>query len=171
MKKIQILIFSTILSCSTLPKGFSPIAPESNIIEKKDLVENRNIYTHSDLVGLFKPKPLHMYVITKDKNKWLRIVFTYTGTDWIFFEKMFLSGKEERIEFSIENYDKFTNVASDASITEKADILIDKSEIKTLKNLFAKPFTLRLRGKYQRDFDYDNCISCLELINYYDSLK
>lgn len=159
-----------IMSCAASQKGYKSISPQSKILVKNDKIEDRSIYSHIDFVGYFSKKSIELYVIKKNKRKYLRIVFTYTGNDWIFFERMILSGDNQKIEYSIDSFDKFTNVNSSASVIEEADLEIEDAKLKVLKNIFSKSFTLRLSGKYYTDEEYRDCAACLELIDFYEKL-
>ncbi|WCL50805.1 hypothetical protein [Leptospira sp. GIMC2001] len=170
MKKIIFILIATTMSCAASQKGYKSISPQSRIIVKNDKIEDRSIYTHEDFVGYFSKKSIELYIIKMGKKKYLRIVFSYTGNDWIFFERMILSGVNEKIEYSIDSFDKFTNVNSNASVIEKADLKIEDAKLKVLKNIFSNSFTLRLSGKYYTDEEYRDCDACLELIDFYEKL-
>ena len=80
------------------------------------------------------------YLGLDDKdNVWLRMVYNYTGSDWVFFEKVILLVDEERHEFSFSYYDvvrdnqgrkvwEYVDTPVDASLRELLAAIADSKE-------------------------------------------
>lgn len=91
-----------------------------------------------------------IYIGQKDGNVWLRLVMSYTGEDWIFFEKAYLSydGKTKQIYFD-KYEDKETD--NDTRVWEWIDVSVDSSLLSFLKEMVnGKEVKMRLSGKYTK---------------------
>lgn len=91
-----------------------------------------------------------IYMGQKDGDVWLRLVMSYTGDDWIFFENAYLSydGNTKQIYFD-EYRDKETD--NDTRVWEWIDVSVDSSLLSFLKEMVnGKEVKMRLSGKYTK---------------------
>ena len=87
-------------------------------------------------------------------NKYLRCVFIYRGSSWIFFDKVVILNQDgEKMEWTMKSYDKKTNVNS-GIVREEYDVLLTYSDAKKLYDFVSSSGTVKLRysGKYYEDY-------------------
>ncbi|MFT5659724.1 MAG: hypothetical protein ACI9TV_000346 [Sulfurimonas sp.] len=124
---------------------------ESSIYKKYNRHTDTTYYSHNNLFG----KNISIYWTKKKKEKsYARIKFSYLGSRWIFFNEVTLvNAAGSRISFHIKSTDISTNVVSDRIVSEKANFLLSKVDIISLKKLFNSPSVdLRLSGKSHKDY-------------------
>lgn len=99
-------------------------------------------YNNSNLTSI--------YIGQKEGRIWLRLVMSYYGDDWIFFENAYLSydGKTKDIYFDKYN-DKETE--SDSSVWEWLDISVNNDILSFLRQMVnGNNIKMRLSGKYTK---------------------
>ena len=82
---------------------------------------------------------------------WLRLIMSYYGDNWIFFDSAYLSYDGNTWEISFNEYeDKKSD--NDSSCWEWIDVGVDEYLLAYLKEMVnGKTLKMRLRGKYQKD--------------------
>lgn len=93
-----------------------------------------------------------IYIGKKGADKpYLRLVMSYYGEGWIFFEKAYLSYDGNAKEITFDNYrDKKTE--NNTKCWEWIDVNVDEETLTFLKKMVeGKSVKMRLTGKYQKD--------------------
>lgn len=123
-------------------------------------------YTNSNLTSI--------YLGDDGSSRWLRLKMSYTGEDWIFFERAYLSyeGNTEEILFS--RYDNKKTENSGGKVWEWIDVGVTK-EVEMFLREFAnsKDAKMRLSGKYTRtrNLSLNERRGILDVLNAYDALQ
>ncbi len=92
-----------------------------------------------------------IYIGQKPSNVWLRLRMSYNGSDWIFFEKAYLSYDGVTQEIVFDKYDD-KDTDSDSGIWEWIDVTPDKTTIAFLRDFCKSPNAkMRFKGKYTKD--------------------
>ena len=123
-------------------------------------------YTNTNLTSI--------YIGDNGSNRWLRLMMSYKGDDWIFFERAYLSydGKTKEIPFN-EYDDKETENGS-GGVWEWIQVSVT-SDIESFLREFAKSKNakMRLTGKYTktRNLTYNERQGILDVLNGYDALE
>lgn len=123
-------------------------------------------YTNTNLTSI--------YLGDNGSRQWLRLMMSYKGNDWIFFDKAYLSyeGNTKEIRFN-EYSDKKTEIGS-GSVWEWIDVSIT-SDVESFLREFAKSrdAKMRLSGKYTRTRNLTNNErqGILDVLNGYDALR
>jgi hypothetical protein len=101
-------------------------------------------YTNSNHVSVYMGK-------TEDTSPWIRLTASYCNSDWIFFEKVYLSYDGNTKEVIFDRYDNKETDHSGGSIWEWIDIKADNDMIKFLW-LLSNGETAKVRfvGKYSK---------------------
>lgn len=88
--------------------------------------------------------------IGKDSSKtWLRLLMSYKGEDWIFFEKAYLSYEGNTIQIPFDKYKEKDSDNSGGYVWEWIDVKVDSSLLSFLKDFSnGKSQKMRLSGKY-----------------------
>lgn len=83
---------------------------------------------------------------------WLRLKMSYTGDNWIFFEKAYLSYDGNTKEIPFDRYENKETENSGGAVWEWIDVSLKDSDIPFLKNLAkSSNAKMRLSGKYTHD--------------------
>ena len=168
-----LLVIAFLLSgCMALvPQGYVPITSQKdeNFYVKYDEFKDVSFVRHKYFFGIYADEPIAIYEV-KDKN--LRVVFKYHGSDWIFFENVTLinsSGNKSVFEF--KTYDKTTDVGSGGIVYESIDLYLSDSEAKKILNTLSAPGNkkVRLSGKYYKDYVLDSpkILALTQIIDHY----
>lgn len=98
-------------------------------------------YTNTNLTSIY---------IGKDASStWLRIKMSYTGDDWIFFEKAFLSYDGNTKELYFDQYQDKKSDNGSGDVWEWIDIKISDDLLSYLRQMVnGKSIKMRLSGKY-----------------------
>lgn len=91
------------------------------------------------------------FYIGKQKNKmpFLRLKMSYSGEDWIFFDKAYISVKGNTREISFNKYKEKKSDNSGGKVWEWIDVPVDDLDSQWAYTLSAYPETkMRLSGKY-----------------------
>lgn len=92
-----------------------------------------------------------VYIGEKESTIWLRLVMSYEGDDWIFFEKAYLSYDGNTKEIVFNKYDDKKTDHDGGNVWEWIDTSLGNSDISFLKNLAESPSAkMRLSGKYTK---------------------
>lgn len=125
-----------------------------------------NHYANTNLTSI--------YIGDNGSSRWLRLMMSYKGDDWIFFEKAYLSydGNTEEIVF-----DKYDNKKTDNgaySVWEWFDITVS-SDIESFLRKFSKSKNAKMRfvGKYTKThtLTWNERQGIRDVLNGYDALK
>lgn len=109
-----------------------------------------------DISGItwYEPKSyrgIKLYIGKKGNEVWLRLKMRYSGKDWIFFDKAYLSYDGNTFQVKFKESDKDSHVSSYAYVYENIDIEVDESLLIYLKEMIdGKVVKMRLSG----DFSY-----------------
>jgi len=170
--KYLLLSFLVLLlnSCATfreyrpdIPEKYTQISENSNIYEYYDEFKNVRFYHYkyffpsSNPISLIKYSPIEVYLVKEPEKKYLRIIFRYRGSEWIFFEKAYLVNSEgDRLIFSFKQYNKTTEVISGVEVREEIDKVLPVNKAKELLSLIGNnkgEIKLRLSGrKYYKEY-------------------
>ncbi len=100
-------------------------------------------YTNTNLTSL--------YIGQNGSSVWLRIMMSYQGEDWIFFENAYLSYEGNTKEIIFDRYENKDTEVGDGGVWEWIDVTVDESDIPFLRNLAKSTDSkMRLSGKYTR---------------------
>lgn len=130
---------------------------------KKDDVKNIKFYRPEaipcDWQGNRQPNVRSFvlpYIGIRDENVWLRLLYNYTGEDWVFFEKVIFAIDDERYT---KNFD-FTDITRDNSgrkVWEFVDTEVTDSDQKLLWDIVKSTKTIiRFQGD---DYHHDIIVS------------
>lgn len=122
-------------------------------------------YSNSNLTSI--------YMGVKNGQKYLRLIMSYKGDNWIFFKNAFLSydGNTKEILFNEYQEKKTENEAG--GVWEWIDVQVDNSLITFLKEFAnSKNAKMRLSGKYSetRTLSYNERQGILAVLNGYEAL-
>lgn len=113
--------------------------------------------------------------IGKDKSQvWLRLLMSYYGSDWIFFESAYLSYDGNTIGIPFDRYQEKKNENSGGMVWEWIDVMVEPNTLEYLKKFVngSKP-KMRLSGKYTetRILSANEIKAMKEILLAYDVLK
>ena len=122
-------------------------------------------YTNTNLTSI--------YIGDNGTSQWLRLMMSYKGDSWIFFEQAFLSYDENTKEIFFDKYnDKKTE--NDSGVWEWIDVTVSK-DVEAFLRDFAKSKNakMRLSGKYTRtrNLSSNERKGILDVLNGFDALK
>jgi len=178
---------ATSVSQYRIPTDYKQIVENPIFYVKKDDFKNVSFISHKEcfhkdtISGPFK-----LYIVKGENSKALRILFSYFGSDWIFFENAILLNEEgRRVSYIFKSYDKTTEVIS-GNVFERMDYLLatvmtlnEKTYDLNLENvqqlqelLEGKNIRIRLTGKYYKDYtlNYIQAKAFVDTIKYYIDL-
>lgn len=153
-----------------IPKGYKPVSNEKNesFYVNHDEFKGTSFIRHKFFFS--DDKPIEIYQV---KDNFLRVVFTYRGSDWIFFRTAtIINSAGEKMSFAFESHKKTTEVLSGGNVFETVDIVLSDSEAKKLLAILndSGEKKVRLSGKYYKDYTlYDKKVLALRDVieNYY----
>ena len=123
-------------------------------------------YTNSNLVSI--------YIGHNAVNTWIRLLMTYEGEDWIFFERAYLSYDGHTKEVIFDKYKEKKTDNDGGYVWEWIDVNAPTDMIAFLRS-FAKSSNakMRLSGKYSktRTLTYNERKGILDVLDGYDALK
>ncbi|RLD57805.1 MAG: hypothetical protein DRJ01_13425 [Bacteroidetes bacterium] len=107
-------------------------------------------------------------------HRWLRLMMSYKGDDWIFFERAYLSYDGNTKEIIFDKYDDKKTENSGGGVWEWIDLTVTK-DVESFLREFAKSkkAKMRLSGKYTktRTLTYNERKGILDVLNGYDALE
>lgn len=122
-------------------------------------------YTNTNLTSI--------YMGENGSNRWLRLMMSYKGDDWIFFERAYLSYDGNTKEIVFDKYDD-KETENDGGVWEWIDLTVTK-DVEMFLREFAKSKSakMRLTGKYTktRTLAYNERQGILDVLNGYDALE
>lgn len=130
----------------------------------------------SDLTHHLNYTMTSLYIGKKAGNIWLRLKMSYSGDDWIFFNKayLFYDGNTKNIIFN-EYINKESEVSSYGSgVYEWIDVEVDSSLLPFLRKMVnGEVVKMRLTGKYAKTkrLSYDEVKAIKDVLMAYDILK
>jgi len=122
-------------------------------------------YTNSNYTSI--------YIGNKPNISWLRLTMSYTGEDWIFFEKVFLSYDGNTWEVPFDKY-KEKETDNGGGVWEWIDVSVPEHRIEFLMGLAnSKNAKMRLSGKYTktRNLTWNERQGIKDVLNGYKALK
>jgi hypothetical protein len=122
-------------------------------------------YTNTNLTSI--------YMGEKGSQRWLRLMMSYKGDDWIFFERAYLSYDGNTKEIIFDKYDD-KETENDSGVWEWIDLTVTK-DVEMFLREFAKSKSakMRLTGKYTktRTLTYNERRGILDVLKGYDALE
>ena len=115
-----------------------------------------------------------IYIGRSESSVWLRLKMSYTGDDWIFFEKAYLSYDGNTREISFNRYDDKESDNDGGYVWEWIDISVDDYLLSFLKEMVnGKSIKMRLSGKYTktRNLSVNEIQGIKDVLLAYDVLK
>jgi hypothetical protein len=115
-----------------------------------------------------------IYMGVNDNSRWLRLMMSYQGDDWIFFERAYLSYDGNTKEIIFDKYDEKKTENSGGGVWEWIDLTVTKDiEIFLREYAKSKNAKMRLSGKYTktRNLTYNERQGILDVLNGYDVLE
>lgn len=123
-------------------------------------------YTNTNLTSI--------YIGDNGSYRWLRLMMSYQGDDWIFFERAYLSYDGNTKEIIFNEYDDKKTENSGGGVWEWIDLTVT-SDVELFLREFAKSKNakMRLSGKYTktRTLTYNERKGILDVLNGYDALE
>ena len=97
-------------------------------------------------------KHVSVYIGKKEFEKpYLRLLMSYYGDSWIFFDKAYLSYDGNTKQISFKEYGE-KKTENNTKCWEWIDVAVDEETLSFLKNMVnGKSVKMRLTGKYQKD--------------------
>lgn len=90
-----------------------------------------------------------LYIGKNGQSLWLRLKMSYGGSDWIFFDRAFLSYDGNTKEIVFDKYKEQNSDNDGGDVWEWIDVAVDESTLVFLRNLAnSKTAKMRLTGKY-----------------------
>lgn len=90
-----------------------------------------------------------VYFGTHDSMKWLKLIMSYQGDDWIFFNKAYLSYDGNTLEIPFKTFEDHTSDNDHKGVWEWINVTINDSNVLFLLKLANSPNAkMRLSGKY-----------------------
>ena len=122
----------------SIPTGYSPISNSKEEMIYKSYDEFKEIY------------------IVDSSSPFLRIEFTYYGSDWIFFESATIINSEgSSVNFRFKSYDKESDVLYSGRVKEYIDVVLTDNKAIPMFNLIKYnrgEIKVRLSGKRNADY-------------------
>lgn len=101
-------------------------------------------YTNSNHISIYMGKK-------KTGSPWLRLLMSYYGDDWIFFDNAYLSYDENTREITFDKYKDKETENSGGYVWEWIDVGVDSSILSYLRQMVdGKSVKMRLSGKYTK---------------------
>lgn len=159
-KKILIVLLLIVTGCGviptsrTIPTGYSPISnsKEEMIYKRYDEFKDISFYRHK---AFFKSSPIEIYFV-ESSSPFLRIEFTYYGSDWIFFESAtIINSENSRVNIRFKSYDKDMDVLYSGNVMESIDKPLTDNDAMLILNLINDnkgEVKVRLSGKRNADY-------------------
>lgn len=123
-------------------------------------------YTNTNLTSI--------YLGENGSHRWLRLMMSYQGDDWIFFERAYLSYDGNTKEVLFDKYDNKETDNSGGGVWEWITVSVT-NDMEMFLREFAKSKNakMRLSGKYTktRNLTYNERQGILDVLNGYDALN
>lgn len=123
-------------------------------------------YNNSNLTSI--------YIGKNGDYSWLRLIMSYEGENWIFFDNAYLSYDGKTIEIPFNKYNDKETENSGGKVWEWIDLTVTK-DVEMFLREFAKSKNakMRLSGKYTetRTLTYNERRGILDVLKGYDALK
>lgn len=123
-------------------------------------------YTNTNLTSI--------YIGDNGSYRWLRIMMSYQGDDWIFFERAYLSYDGNTKEIIFNEYDDKKTENSGGGVWEWIDISVSSDVLSFLRDFSnSKNAKMRLSGKYTRtrNLTWNERQGIRDVLNGYDALE
>ena len=130
---------------------------------------NQRYFTHYNNTNLTS-----IYMGDKGGNPWIRLTMSYTGDDWIFFKKAYLSYDGNTIEIPFNEYEDKKTDNDGGDVWEWIDVSIDDNTKEFLREMAnSKNAKMRLSGKYTetRKLTYNERRGILAILDGYEALN
>ncbi|WP_321282135.1 hypothetical protein [Marinifilum fragile] len=115
-----------------------------------------------------------LYIGKSDSYSWLRLKMSYQGSNWIFFERVYLSYDGNTKEVIFDKYDDKETENSGGGVWEWIDVSVSKDLLKFLRDFSQSPNAkMRLSGKYTetRNLTWNERQGIRDVIKGYDALN
>ena len=90
-----------------------------------------------------------IYIGKKSSTVWLRLLMSYTGSDWIFFENAYLSYDGNTLQIPFNEYDNKKTEIGSGKVWEWIDVSVNYEILDFLRKMIkGKSVKMRLSGKY-----------------------
>lgn len=123
-------------------------------------------YTNTNLMSL--------YIGQKGSSIWLRLMMSYKGEDWIFFDNAYISYQGNTREIIFDKYDNKKTEVGNGGVWEWIDVSVKESDIQFIRNMSQIPDSkMRLSGKYSktRNLSANERRAIADVMLAYDVLK
>ena len=123
-------------------------------------------YTNSNLISI--------YMGDDGTSQWLRLIMSYYGEDWIFFERAYISYEGNTKEIVFDEYDDKETENDGGYVWEWIDLSMNEDVENFLRDFAkSKDAKMRLTGKYTktRSLTYNERQGIIDVLNGYDALK
>jgi len=143
------------------------------LVKRKDDVSGITWYKQPYFTHYTNTNLTSIYMGDNGSSRWLRLMMSYEGDSWIFFDRAFLSydGNTKEIIFNEYN-DKSTD--NDSDVWEWIDLTVNK-DVESFLREFAKSKNakMRLSGKYTktRKLKWRERQGIIDVLNGYDALN
>jgi hypothetical protein len=150
------------------------LASLSKLKKQVDDVSGITWYTNPYFTHYNNSNNLSIY-IGKEKTgePWLRLKMSYQGSDWIFFERAYISYEGNTVEIKFDEYrDKKSD--NDSGVWEWIDVRVTSDILKFLEDFAqSQDAKMRLSGKYTktRNLTKNERQGIIAVLNGYDVLR
>lgn len=79
------------------------------------------------------------YIVESQNNVWFKILISYSGHEWIFFDEVYLKGAGESKQILFTKEDKTEKVFSNGDVLERIDIIADDDLIEYFRRFKDDP--------------------------------
>lgn len=146
----------------------------NKLIKRYDDVSGITWYKQPYFTHYTNSNRTSIYMGDDGSKRWLRLMMSYEGEDWIFFERAFLSYEGNTIEIIFSRYDDKETENSGGSVWEWIDLTVTKDvEIFLREFARSKDAKMRLSGKYTetRKLTNNERQGIIDVLNGYDVLE
>ena len=143
------------------------------LIKKKDEMSSFVWYFNPYFTHYENTNRVSVYISKISDLMWLRLKMSYTGDDWIFFEKAYLSYDGNTKGISFDKYKEKDSDNSGGEVWEWIDIAVEDDLLEFLRAMVnGKSVKMRLSGKYSktRDLSVNEIKAIKDVILAYDVL-
>lgn len=154
-------------------KRQSKLASLKKLKKEVDDISGVTWYKQSYFVHYTNTNLISIYLGQRDKSVTPRLIMSYTGDDWIFFENAYLSYEGNTLEIKFDKYRNKETENKGGQVWEWIDVAINSTELDFLRK-FAESgdAKMRLSGKYSktRNLSVNERQGIIDVINGYDLL-
>ena len=141
--------------------------------KKKDDVSGITWYKQPYFTHYTNTNLTSIYIGDKGSYRWLRLMMSYKGDEWIFFKRAYLSYDGNTKEIIFDQY-KDKETENDSDVWEWIDLEVNK-DVESFLREFAKSKNakMRLSGKYTetRKLTWKERQGIIDVLNGYDALN